>query len=665
MNIIKKQSTGIIFILALSLLIFGCEGSTGPASFNDGNTGNPVSPISPSDLIPSNPPPPAPVITTAEATTNSVYLKWTDESSREFGFLIIRDGVKVGETDRNASQWTDTSVLPATIYTYVVVAWNKEGEGVSQGKLVTTPVLPTPPPPQNHSPIISSVLANPPSIETGKQSTISCQASDSDNDPLTFIWSANVGIISGSGSTVQWTAPANTGTFTIQCEVSDGKSGSNAKSVNVIVKDSPPPPPPAINHSPAISSVLANPPSIETGKQSTISCQASDPDNDPLTYSWSANAGTFTGSGSTVQWTAPANSGTYAIQCEVSDGRGGNASGITDILVTIPVPAKWTLPQGAQVLSSAVNKNTGDVYAAGRIFVSLPGFTNAGKGDVFLAKFNPDGTLAWAKQWGTAECDDVRNMVIFNNEIFLAWHYDTYCMGGDIAKVSRFDADGNEIDAFQIPFIVETITAVDSATIYFKYGGKIDYWGTVISLGQLFPLWFNVSYEGTAMQDGITYYAGQSQLISDPAKMAEGYTAAADSATGNIIWTSRWGAQTQLYMHNIAINASGIYRFRVDAFNQSDFIIFRYDLAGNLLWTYQDATRSGWFSRAITDDAAVYAMGMESTSCGLTKINNDGTLAWQTSVTGRSIALYNNVLFIADLTNVIRRYDALTGSALP
>src|SRR3989338_9222179 len=148
MNIIKKQSTGIIFILALSLLIFGCEGSTGPASFNDGNTGNPVSPISPSDLIPSNPPPPAPVITTAEATTNSVYLKWMDESPRESGFLIIRDGVKVGETDKNISQWTDSSVLPDTTYTYVVVAWNKEGSSASPEKTVTTPAVPVPVPPK-------------------------------------------------------------------------------------------------------------------------------------------------------------------------------------------------------------------------------------------------------------------------------------------------------------------------------------------------------------------------------------------------------------------------------------------------------------------------------------------------------------------------------------
>ena len=151
MNIIKHKRSAIfsfsfILILAFSLLISGCGGgvSTGLSLVGDNNPGDNQGPISPSDLIPSNPAPPAPVITTAEATTNSVYLKWMDESPRESGFLIIRDGVKVGETDKNISQWTDSSVLPDTTYTYVVVAWNKEGSSASPEKTVTTPAVPVP-----------------------------------------------------------------------------------------------------------------------------------------------------------------------------------------------------------------------------------------------------------------------------------------------------------------------------------------------------------------------------------------------------------------------------------------------------------------------------------------------------------------------------------------
>ena len=148
------------------------------------------------------------------------------------------------------------------------------------------------------------------------------------------------------------------------------KGGNDTKSVNVAVNNQPPPPP--INHPPPSHPFLPTRQALETGKQSTISCQASDPDNDSLTYSWSANGGTFTGSGSTAQWTAPATAGTYAIQCAVSDGRGGNAAGTTDILVNNPIPVKWILPSGTRIRSLAIDQTTSEVYALGMTYGSLP-----------------------------------------------------------------------------------------------------------------------------------------------------------------------------------------------------------------------------------------------------------------------------------------------------
>jgi len=47
-----------------------------------------------------------------------------------------------------------------------------------------------------------------------------------------------------------------------------------------------------------------------------------DPDTpaDQLTYEWSADAGTFTGTGATVQWRAPASAATVKLTLVVSDG---------------------------------------------------------------------------------------------------------------------------------------------------------------------------------------------------------------------------------------------------------------------------------------------------------------------------------------------------------
>jgi len=103
----------------------------------------------------------------------------------------------------------------------------------------------------------------------------------------------------------------------------------------------PPPPPPPVekaNQSPVISKVTANPPEIVTGKSTIITAIAADPDDDPLTYSWSASQGTITGTGSQVAFTAPGQSGSVNISLTVKDNRGGQAAG--NVTVNVLAPTK-------------------------------------------------------------------------------------------------------------------------------------------------------------------------------------------------------------------------------------------------------------------------------------------------------------------------------------
>jgi len=79
----------------------------------------------------------------------------------------------------------------------------------------------------------------------------------------------------------------------------------------------------SLNHDPVISNLTANPSSIETNQTSTITCGATDQDGDTLTYTWTKNGGTISGSGSSITWVAPSIAGTYTITCTISDGRGG------------------------------------------------------------------------------------------------------------------------------------------------------------------------------------------------------------------------------------------------------------------------------------------------------------------------------------------------------
>lgn len=71
-----------------------------------------------------------------------------------------------------------------------------------------------------------------------------------------------------------------------------------------------------------------------------IYCAAEDKDGDELTYHWSADSGTFTGTGSSVAWKAPDEEGTFAVICRVDDGRGGEAVDTVTVEVVAVIPVE-------------------------------------------------------------------------------------------------------------------------------------------------------------------------------------------------------------------------------------------------------------------------------------------------------------------------------------
>jgi outer membrane protein OmpA-like peptidoglycan-associated protein/opacity protein-like surface antigen len=104
------------------------------------------------------------------------------------------------------------------------------------------------------------------------------------------------------------------------------------------VSSPPPPPPPAEpppNHPPTLS-CSADRSSMVAGERAQITATASDPDNNPLTFSWSASGGQILGSGPSVTLDSSGmEPGTSTVTGHVDDGQGGNA----DCSVSLEVQA--------------------------------------------------------------------------------------------------------------------------------------------------------------------------------------------------------------------------------------------------------------------------------------------------------------------------------------
>jgi hypothetical protein len=103
------------------------------------------------------------------------------------------------------------------------------------------------------------------------------------------------------------------------------------------------------NTAPVINSLSAAPESIWPSGTTSVTCSASDANGDSLSYSWSADAGTVSGSSSTATWNAPATGGAYQVSCQVSDGRGGSVSGSVDITAGATVEGQVVDLQGNPV----------------------------------------------------------------------------------------------------------------------------------------------------------------------------------------------------------------------------------------------------------------------------------------------------------------------------
>jgi hypothetical protein len=158
---------------------------------------------------------------------------------------------------------------------------------------------------------------------------VTCNATAPRGDELSYNWSASGGKITGEGATVTWTAPLSSGSYNVTVTVTDGLGGEVMEWVTIEVRS---------NNPPTIIRLTANADWITPSGSIQLTCGASDPDGDELSYEWTASAGDISGMGAVVNWTASQEVGAYNVTVVVKDGYGGEDTEFVRLFVDLDTP---------------------------------------------------------------------------------------------------------------------------------------------------------------------------------------------------------------------------------------------------------------------------------------------------------------------------------------
>jgi len=181
--------------------------------------------------------------------------------------------------------------------------------------------------------------ATPPAIYQGEPVTVNAKAgsvSTKKHTDVLYTWSGT-GVTGDSATAHVATDALNPGTYAVNAEVKEGKKGKEGRkpeesatcSASFTVKEFEPP----------TASCFANPSTLLPGGHSSITCTGVSPQSRPLTYSYSASAGTISGAGTAAEFSATgAPSGPVTVTCNVQDDKNHSTTAETSLSIQAPPP---------------------------------------------------------------------------------------------------------------------------------------------------------------------------------------------------------------------------------------------------------------------------------------------------------------------------------------
>ncbi|MCC6748385.1 MAG: PKD domain-containing protein [Deltaproteobacteria bacterium] len=178
----------------------------------------------------------------------------------------------------------------------------------------------------NTWPVIGGLTSSPTPVAPGSATTLALSVLDADGDPLSFAWTQGACTGSFSAVTAQnpsWTAPAGT-SCTLSVTVTDGRGGSATGALAVPIGTV------VVNLPPTFTSLFQSARGVTPGGAILFRAAATDPEGQPIAFTWSASQGTFSAATesrgtSEVTWTAPQAGCVATVTVEARDSVGASA----------------------------------------------------------------------------------------------------------------------------------------------------------------------------------------------------------------------------------------------------------------------------------------------------------------------------------------------------
>ncbi len=300
----------------------------------------------------------------------------------------------------------------------------------------------------------------------------------------------------------------------------------------------------------------------------------------------------------------------------------------------------WTRQFGSPEYDQAfgIAADASGVYVTGTTQGTLPGQSSTGGADVFVRKYDANGTESWTRQFGTPSFDQVSGISVDATGIYVAGSVSDAlpgqtAVGATDAFVRKYDANGTELwtRQFGTPSFDQTSgISADVTGIYVAgrtpgtlpgqtnsgsgdvFVRKYDANGNEIWTRQFGTSSFDNARGISADATGI-YIAGETNGIFPGQTSGQIFVRKYD-VNGTEAWTRQFGASYFESANGIAVNATGVYvtGFTLGALpgqvnsGGTDPFVRKYDTNGNEIWTRQFGT---WFDE-LANGVAVDATGI-------------------------------------------------------